>query len=88
MITKSIVTGLIQILENGVLQVREDTVIDEDGVELSRTYHREVLEPGSDVSGKDAKIQAVASVIWTPEVIAAREAELEEIKDKIMSQSV
>jgi hypothetical protein len=75
MIEKVIVTGLISILENGVLQIREDTVILEDGIELSRTYHREILTPGSDVSDESERVQQVAAIVWTPEVIAAWEIE-------------
>ena len=80
MITKEIVTGMISILEGGMMQIREDTVVKEDGVELSRTYHRTTLEPGQDVTGYSEKIQNVAAAIWTPEVIDARRIELEKIK--------
>jgi len=74
MLTKSIVTGLISILPDGQIQLRTDTVIIEDTVELSRTYHRETLEPGQDVSDKSQQIQAVCAVIWTPGVVADYEA--------------
>jgi hypothetical protein len=74
MITKSIITGLISILSDGQIQIRQDTVIIEDTVELSRTYHREVLEPGQDVSDKDQRIQDVCAVVWTPEVVAEFDA--------------
>ena len=50
------------------IQVREATVISEDGVELSRSFHRRVLTPDMDVSGEDAEIQALASAVWTDEV--------------------
>jgi hypothetical protein len=40
--------GSIEVLPLGQIQVRTDTVIDRDGVEISRTYHRHVLEPGSE----------------------------------------
>ena len=83
MITKKIIIGLIQILENGVIQVREDTVLDEDGVELSRTYHRHVLDVGADLSNEDERVQAIANLLWTPEVIEARKIELEKIQDPL-----
>lgn len=69
MLTKEIVTGSIEILEEAQMQVREDTVVLEDGVELSRTYHRYVLNPGDDVSNKSQRVQDIAGLLWTPEVV-------------------
>jgi hypothetical protein len=71
MLTKQVVTGLISILEDKRLQVREDTVILEDTVELSRTYTRYVLNPGDDVSTKSENIQKLTAFLWTTEVIEA-----------------
>ena len=53
------------------IQCRTATIIKEDGVELSRSFHRRVLRPDMDVSGEDAEIQAMASALWTDEVKAA-----------------
>jgi len=53
------------------IQVRTATVIEEDGVELSRSFHRHVISPGDDVSNESAEVQAIAAVIHTPEVVAA-----------------
>ena len=68
---KQTVTGQLEVGENGTIGLRTDTVVTDDGVELSRTYHRKVLAPGDDVSGEDAKVQAVAGAVWTDEVKAA-----------------
>ena len=68
---KKTVTGQLEVGENGSIGVRTDTVVTDDGVELSRTYHRKVLAPGDDVSGEDAKTQAVAGAVWTTEVVEA-----------------
>ena len=68
---KQTVAGSTEVNENGSINVRTDTVIVDDGVELSRTYHRKVLAPGDDVSGEDAKVQAVAGAVWTTEVVEA-----------------
>ena len=40
-------------------------------LKLNRSFHRKVLAPGDDVSGEDAKVQAVANAVWTDEVVAA-----------------
>jgi hypothetical protein len=64
----------IEVIENGVLQVRTKTAIKEDGVEISSKFHRHVVAPGADVSGEDAKVQAIAASIHTADVVAAYEA--------------
>ncbi len=68
---KKTVTGQLEVGENGSIGVRTDTVVTDDGVELSRSFHRKVLAPGDDVSGEDAKVQAVAGAVWTSEVVSA-----------------
>ena len=71
---KVISVDLIEVVENGTLQVRTKTAIKEDGVEISSKFHRHVVVPGADYSAEDAKVQAIAASIHTPEVIAAYEA--------------
>jgi len=68
---KVISVDLIEVIENGTLQVRTKTAIKEDGVEITSQLHRHVVAPGADVSAEDAKVQAIAASIHTPEVIAA-----------------
>ena len=55
------------------IQIRTATVIEEDGVELSRSFHRHVVAPGDDVSGESAEVQAIAAAVHTDEVVAAYE---------------
>jgi hypothetical protein len=74
MLEKVISVDLIEVVENGVLQVRTKTAIKEDGVEISSKFHRHVVAPGADYSAEDAKVQAIAAAVHTPEVIAAYEA--------------
>lgn len=81
MLTKKFVIGLLEIHEDGRLGVREDTVYFDDGVEVSRVYHRRVLEPGADVSMElDTRLKAVAKLIWKPDVIDAFEAKLAAVR--------
>ena len=79
-ITKEIVVDKIEVLEMGQVQVRTATKIMEDGNELNRTFHRHVLEPSiknsdtwedTDISGEDAKVQAICNAAWTDEVKTA-----------------
>ncbi len=53
------------------VQCREATIIKEDGVELTRSFHRHVLHPDSDISGEPAETQAVCNAVWTDEVKVA-----------------
>jgi len=69
-LTKSTKTDRIEVLEMGNLQIRTATIIDEDGTELSRTFHRHVLAPGDDTSGEGQRVQDVAAATWTADVVA------------------
>ena len=68
---KVISVDLVEVVENGTLQVRTKTAIKEDGVEINSKFHRHVVVPGQDYSAEDAKVQAIAASIHTAEVIAA-----------------
>ena len=54
-----------------VIQVRTDTVIKEDGKEISRSPHRHVVHPDDDISGEVAEVQAICNAAWTDEIKAA-----------------
>jgi hypothetical protein len=71
---KVISVDLIEVVENGILQVRTKTAIKEDDLEISSKFHRHVVVPGQDYSAEDAKVQAVCASIHTAEVIAAYQA--------------
>ena len=53
------------------IQVRTATIIERDGVEISRSFHRHVIAPTDDVSGESAEVQAIAAAVHTSEVKAA-----------------
>jgi hypothetical protein len=61
-----------------ILQCRRADIIEKDGIEVGRTYHRHVCSPGDDMSAECDEMQAVAAALWTPEVIAAYQAGLAE----------
>ena len=71
------IVDLIEVVENGCIQVRTKTAIKEDGIEISSKFHRHVVAPGADYSAEDAKVQAIAASIHTAEVVAAYQAALE-----------
>jgi hypothetical protein len=59
--SKTIVVDKIEVLEMEQIQVRTATVVAEDGTELSRSFHRQVLHPGDDTSGQQDRVEAVAA---------------------------
>jgi hypothetical protein len=65
------VVDLIEVVENGCVQVRTKTAIKEDGVEISSKFHRHVVAPGDDYAGEDARVKAICKATHTTEVIAA-----------------
>ena len=59
------------------IQVRTATIIERDGVEISRSFSRHVVAPDADVSGESPEVQAIAAAVHTDEVKAAYQAHIE-----------
>ena len=73
-ITKETQIAKIEVVgEYKAVQIASDTVIKEDGVELSRSRHRHTVHPDQDITGEDAEVQAVCNAVWTDEVKASWE---------------
>ena len=79
-LSKETVVDKIEVLEKGQVQVRTATRVLEDGVELSSSFHRHVVVPSTktgetwadtDISGEDARVQAIATATWTSSVKTA-----------------
>ena len=79
-LTKETVVDKIEVLENGIVQVRTATRVLEDGVQLSSAFHRHTLAPSiktdgswadTDISGEDSRVQAIATATWTSAVKTA-----------------
>ena len=79
-ITKTLENDKIEVVNKWNIQVRTATVIKEDGTELTRSFHRKVLTPGTldasdnlvdtNISGEDADVQAICNAAWTTQVKA------------------
>ena len=63
--TKEDKIEIVDVADWKVIQIRTATIVTDDGVELSRSYSRRVLNPDADVSGESAEVQAFAAVIFT-----------------------
>ena len=79
-ITKTTENDKIEVVNKWNIQIRNATIIKEDGKEISRSFHRNVLTPGTldasdnlvdtDLSGEDADVKAIAEAAWTTQVKA------------------
>ena len=79
-LTKTIENDKIEIVDKWFIQIRSATIIKEDGVELSRSFNRHVLQPGrldasdnlveTDISGEDSQVQAICNAVWTTQIKA------------------
>ncbi len=63
-LTKEVVVDQITVTENLTVLVREVTRIMEDGVEISKQYHRSSFEKDADVSGQTQQVQDICAVAW------------------------
>ena len=78
-LTKTTVNDKIEVINKGdwsVVQVRTATIISEDGVELSRKFHRHVVMPDADLSAEDADVAAICTSVFSDAVKAAYAAHL------------
>jgi hypothetical protein len=66
----------ITVTEKGIILYREATKIIEDGVELTKTYHRTSLTPGQDITNQPQKVKDICNTVWTAEVISAYQAQI------------
>ena len=63
----------IEVVDMGIIQVRQCTTIERDGQFVSNSFHRWVLKPDQDISGQEKKVQDICNAAWTPEVRQAYE---------------
>ena len=79
-LTKTTENDKIEIIGKWNIQVRTASIIKEDGVELTRSFHRHTLTPGTldasdnlvdtNISGEDADVLAICNAAWTTQVKA------------------
>ena len=70
-LTEQTIISHIGLLEDGQIQVRRSRRIFDGSTMIAEQYHRHVVAPGDDVSQADARVRAVANLLWTPAVIQA-----------------
>jgi len=77
-LTETTENDKIEVVNKWNIQVRTATIIKKDGTEITRSFHRKVLQPGTldasdnlvatDISGEDADVQAICNAAWTAQV--------------------
>lgn len=77
MITERKELDLVQVVNGMFIQVREANIIEKDGVEIAKTYHRWSFNPLDDISEQPQQVQDIAKVVWTDEVKEQYQAQLE-----------
>lgn len=75
-LTETKVIDQITVTENGTVLYREATRVLRDGEQIAQTFHRTSLTPNQDLTGQPENVIAIANAAWTPEVIAAYQAQL------------
>ena len=73
-LTKTTTVDQITVTENGIILYREATSFMENGVAITKTYHRNSLTPAQDLTGVPANVVAHCNTAWTAEVVAAYQA--------------
>ena len=81
-ITKEKIIDQITVTENGIILYREATSFVEDGVAITKTYHRSSLTPAQDLTGVPEKVVAICNTAWTQDVIDAYKASLPKVEDE------
>ena len=66
----------VEVNDNYSIGVRRSDIILKDDVEVGRSYHRCVFQPGDDVSGQVKEVRDIAAAVWTPEIVSAYQASL------------
>jgi len=77
-LTETKVIDQITVTENGTVLYREATRILKDGEQIAQTFHRTSLTPAQDLTSQPEQVVAICNVAWTPEVIAAYQAQVAE----------
>ena len=59
------------------IQVRTATIVTDDGVELSRNFHRHVVSPNSDLTNESDEVKKLAEIYFTDDAKAKHKAAME-----------
>ena len=83
---KTVKDDKIEIVDQGswkVIQVRTATIITDDGTEISRTFHRHVVDPNSDLTDESDEVKKLAEIYFTDDAKAKHKAHMDAIAPNI-----
>jgi hypothetical protein len=75
-LTETTKVDQIEVVGDHTIQVRTATIIERDGTEISRSFHRHVVSPGDNITNEDPKVQTIANALFTEDVIAEYQSAL------------
>ena len=75
--TKQDKIEIVDVGDSKNIQVRAATVIKEDGVEISRSFHRHVVDPNSDLTNESDEVKKLAEIYFTDDAKAKHKAAME-----------
>lgn len=75
---KTEVVDQVTVNADGIISARKVTSVTDSGALISSSIHRYVLAPGQDISDQPEHVQAICNAAWTPEIIAAYQAAIQE----------
>ena len=73
-LTEKIEIDRIEVVGDWCIQVRQATIIERDGLFVSKTFHRWILTPDMDITNQEQKVKDICNTAWTPEARSAYEA--------------
>ena len=73
-LTEKIEIDRIEVVQQWIIQVRQATIIQRDGVFVSKTFHRWVLTPDMDITNQEQKVKDICNAAWTDDVKSRFEA--------------
>jgi len=82
-LTEKKIIDKIELTQINTIQIRTATIIEKDGIEIAKTYHRHAVSPIDNIINEDTRVQIIANAIWTNEVIDAYKELIKQNEEKI-----
>lgn len=74
MLTTKLTIDLVEIMQNDVIRVRVKTSVLSNNVQIAESFEHRVIAPGADYSAENTKVQAIAALVHTADVVATYQA--------------
>jgi len=71
--TETFIDEIKEIGQYKIVQIRTVTVTKENGIEITRNFHRKTLTPNADISGETTEVQSKCNSVWTDDIKSSYE---------------